>query len=143
MDKFYFIVKEAHSGIAYLAIFALVIAIINAVSGIASKKEFAKKDKTISLVAFIISHIQLLVGLILYFVSPLGFAQLGNMSDGAMRLTSLEHPLVNIIAIVLITVGWSKHKKVAGNEKFKKIAVFYALGLILILSRIPYASWLS
>ncbi|UYW00870.1 hypothetical protein K5I29_10200 [Flavobacterium agricola] len=139
----YNIVKEAHSGIAYLAIFALVIAIINAVSGIASKREFVKKDRTISLIGLIFSHIQLLVGLILYFISPLGFAQLGNMSDSAVRLTSLEHPLINIIAIALITIGWSKHKRVAQDEKFKKIAIFYALGLILILSRIPYATWLS
>ena len=139
----YNIIKEAHSGIAYLAIFALLIAIINVVAGIAGKKTFTKKDRIISLVALIFSHIQLLVGLVLYFVSPLGFAQLGNMSDSTARLTSLEHPLVNIIAIVLITIGWSKHKKAAEGDKFKKIAVFYTLGLILILSRIPYASWLA
>lgn len=139
----YNILKEAHSGIAYLALIALVIAVINAFVGLASKKAFVKKDRTISLIALIFCHIQLLVGLVLYFVSPLGFAQLGNMSDSAARLTSLEHPLVNIIAIALITVGWSKHKKAAENDKFKKIAVFYVLGLVLILSRIPYASWLS
>ena len=52
-----------------------------------------------------------------------------------MRLTSLEHPLINIIALVLITIGWSKHKKEESNNgKFKKIAVFYTLGLVLILS---------
>lgn len=51
------------------------------------------------------------VGLILYFVSPLGFNSLGNMKDAAIRLTSLEHPLINIIAIALITIGWSRHKK--------------------------------
>ena len=101
----YNIIKEAHSGIAYLAIFALLIAIINVVAGIAGKKTFTKKDRIISLVALIFSHIQLLVGLVLYFVSPLGFAQLGNMSDSTARLTSLEHPFVNIIAIVLITIG--------------------------------------
>jgi hypothetical protein len=139
----YNILKEAHSGIAYLALIALAIAVINAFVGLAGKKTFVKKDRTISLIALIFCHIQLLVGLVLYFVSPLGFAQLGNMSDSAARLTSLEHPLVNIIAIALITVGWSKHKKAAEGDKFKKIAVFYVIGLVLILSRIPYASWLS
>jgi hypothetical protein len=29
-----------------------------------------------------------------------------------LQLTSLEHPLINIIAIALITIGWSKHKKI-------------------------------
>ena len=97
-----------------------------------------------SLFTLIICHIQLLVGLILYFVSPLGSAQLGNMKDAAMRLTSLEHPLINIIALVLITIGWSKHKKEESNNgKFKKIAVFYTIGLILLLSMIPWTNWFN
>ncbi|MNL44136.1 hypothetical protein D3C87_1666920 [compost metagenome] len=64
------------------------------------------------------------------------------MKDAALRLTSLEHPLLNLIAIVLITIGWSKHKKAVSNEsKFKSIAVFYGLGLVFILSRIPWNLW--
>ena len=78
----------------------------------------------------------------MYFVSPLGSAVFGQMKNEAYRLTSLEHPLVNIIAIVLITIGWSKHKKSVTNEaKFKSIAIFYGLGLVLILSRIPWSLW--
>ena len=85
--------------------------------------------------ALIFTHIQLVIGLITYFVSPLGLASLGQMSDKALRLTSLEHPLINIIAIVLITIGWSKHKKLTdATAKFKTFAVFYGLGLLLILS---------
>ena len=64
--------------------------------------------------------------------------------DKTLRLTSLEHPLINIIAIVLITISyWSKHKKaVESSAKFKAIALFfYGLGLILILSRIPWSLW--
>jgi hypothetical protein len=65
------------------------------------------------------------------------------MSDKALRLTSLEHPLINIIAIVLITIGWSKHKKLTdSNSKFKTFAIFYGLGLLLILSRLPWSLWL-
>ncbi len=85
---------------------------------------------------------QLLVGIILYFVSPLGLASFGQMSDKALRLTSLEHPLINIIAIILITIGWSKHKKSLTSEsKFKTFSIFYGLGLLLILSRIPWNMW--
>jgi hypothetical protein len=51
---------------------------------------------------------------------------------------------MNIIAIALITIGWTKHKKMTDDKnKFKKIALFYGLGLLFILSRIPFASWLS
>jgi hypothetical protein len=66
------------------------------------------------------------------------------MKDPTLRLTSLEHPLINIIAIVLITIGWSKHKKLTtSNAQFKTFAVFYTIGLLLILSRIPYKMWLN
>jgi NADH:ubiquinone oxidoreductase subunit 2 (subunit N) len=137
-------IQSVHSILAYLALALLVLASINAVSGLTSKKLFTEKDLRISLFTMIICHIQLLVGLILYFVSPLGLEQLGNMKDAAMRLTSLEHPLVNIIALALITIGWSKHKKEESNNgKFKKIAVFYVLGLVLILSRLPWSNWFN
>ena len=137
-------IQSVHSILAYAALGLLVLASINAIFGLTSKKLFIDKDLRLSLFTLIICHIQLLVGLILYFVSPLGSAQLGNMKDAAMRLTSLEHPLINIIALVLITIGWSKHKKEESNNgKFKKIAVFYTLGLILILSRLPWANWFN
>ena len=136
-------IQSVHSILAYAALGLLVLASINAIFGLTSKKLFTDKDLRLSLFTLIICHIQLLVGLILYFVSPLGLEQLGNMKDAAVRLTSLEHPLINIIAITLITIGWSKHKKGATNEsKFKSITLFYGLGLVLILIRIPWKLWL-
>lgn len=138
----YEFIQKFHSGWAYLALLLLVIAVVNSFMGKTSKKEFTSKDKKIALFALIGTHTQLLIGLVLYFVSPLGLSSLGQMKDAALRLTSLEHPLLNLIAIVLITIGWSKHKKAASNEaKFKSIAVFYGLGLVFILSRIPWNLW--
>ena len=139
----YYFLQKFHSGWAYLALLLLVVAIVNAMIGKFSKKEFKPLDRKISLFGLVSIHIQLLVGLILYFVSPLGFDSLGQMSDKLLRLTSLEHPLTNTIAIVLITVGWSKHKSATTNdEKFKKIMFFYGIGLLLILSRIPWSLWI-
>jgi NADH:ubiquinone oxidoreductase subunit 2 (subunit N) len=138
----YHFVQKFHSGWAYLALLLLVFAVVNSFMGMAAKREFTAKDRKIALFGLIATHIQLVVGLILYFVSPLGKALLGEMKDPAARLTSLEHPLINIIAIVLITVGWSKHKKAeTGTAKFKSIAIFYGIGLVLILSRIPWKLW--
>lgn len=138
----YEFIQKFHSGWAYLALLLLVVAVVNSFIGMASKKEFTAKDRKIALFGLIGTHTQLLIGLILYFVSPLGFASLGQMSDKALRLTSLEHPLINIIAITLITIGWSKHKKLTTNEsKFKTFSIFYGLGLLLILSRIPWSMW--
>lgn len=138
----YEFIQKFHSGWAYLALLLLVVAVVNSFIGMTSKKDFTSKDRKIALFALIGTHTQLLIGFVLYFVSPLGLASLGQMKDAALRLTSLEHPLLNVIAIVLITIGWSKHKKAVSNEaKFKSIAVFYGLGLVFILSRIPWNLW--
>ena len=138
----YHFIQKFHSGWAYLALLLLLVAVINSFLGMFSKKEFTTKDRKIALFGLIATHIQLVVGLILYFLSPLGKTAFGNMSDAATRLTSLEHPLINIIAVVFITIGWSKHKKAAKNEgKFKSIALFYSIGLALILIRIPWSLW--
>ena len=138
----YNFVQKFHSGWAYIALLLLVFAVVNSLLGKSSKKEFTAKDRKIALFGLIATHIQLVIGLILYFVSPLGSALFGEMKDASARLTSMGHPLVNLIAIVLITVGWSKHKKAATSEaKFNSVFIFYGLGLLLILSRIPWKLW--
>lgn len=140
----YHFIQKFHSGWAYLALVLLFIATANSLYGYLTKKEFTAKDRKIALFGLIGVHIQLVVGLILYFVSPLGSASFGQMKDSALRLTSLEHPLINLIAIALITIGWSKHKKAATSEaKFKVLSFLYAIGLLLILSRIPWNLWFA
>jgi predicted acyltransferase len=139
--------QHAHSGLAYLALLALVLVIIWALVGALSGREFQEKDRKIALIAFILCHVQLLVGLILYFVSPLGYELLSGgeaMSNPVARLTALEHPAINILAIVLISVGFIRAKKLeSSTAKFRSIYMLYAVGLVLILSRIPWANWLG
>ncbi len=137
-------IQSIHSTLAYAVLAVVTIAVINAFLGLSSKRNFTKNDRSLSLVALILSHIQLVIGLVLWATSPLGKDAMSQMSNSAMRLTAVEHPLVNIIAIVLITIGWSKHKKEeSSNGKFKKIGIFYGLGLLLILSRIPWSNWMA
>jgi hypothetical protein len=143
----YNFIQKFHSGWAYLALLILVVAVVNAAIGFFSKKEFTAKDRKIALFALIAIHIQLLVGIILYFVSPNGIQMIKAVGMGGLttesRLLALEHPLINIIAIVLITIGWSKHKKLVSSEsKFKTFSIFYGIGLLLILLRIPWKLWL-
>jgi NADH:ubiquinone oxidoreductase subunit 2 (subunit N) len=139
--------QHAHSGLAYLVLTALIVVIFLMLIGSLSGREFTEKDRKIALIAFILSHVQLLLGLILYFVSPVGLSLLqggGAMSDSAARLTALEHPLINIVAIVLITIGYSRAKKAqTSRAKFRSIYMLYAVGLVLILSRIPWGAWLG
>lgn len=140
----YLTLQSLHSTLAYVALAVLILAVINAINGLLNKKLFTSKDLRLSLFALIFCHIQLAIGLILYFISPKGLEAISQMSNSALRLTAVEHPLINIVAIILITIGWSKQKKQESqNGKFKKIAVFYSLGLLLILSRLPWSSWLA
>jgi hypothetical protein len=58
-------------------------------------------------------------------------------------LYNVEHPLIMILAVVFVTMGYSKHKKkLTSKPKFKMLAIFYTLALILVLSRIPWSAWL-
>lgn len=142
----YELLQKLHSWWAYLTLVVLFIAVLNALLGYTSKKVFSSKDLRISLFALIFTHVQLLLGLAVYFVSQKGikaFGTEGAMKIAELRLTMLEHPLINLIAIALITIGWSKHKKVAPELKFRKILFFYGIGLLLILSRLPWSSWLA
>ena len=144
----YEFIQKFHSGWAYLAVLAVTIAVINSLIGLFFKKEFMAKDRKIALIGLATIHTQLLIGFILYFVSPNGFSNIVNMGIGevmknaSLRLTVIEHPSINLVGITLITIGWVKHKKLTTSEsKFKTFSIYYGLGLVLILSRIPWKLW--
>ncbi len=138
-----------HSWWAYLVLIIVLIATINALIGFFKNKEYQPKDFRLALFALIVTHIQFLIGLVLYFVSPLGIQSLSNsgmkavMGDSLLRLYAVEHPLVMILTVVFITIGYSKHKKkLVSKPKFKMLAIFYTIALVLLLSRIPWKQWL-
>ena len=141
-------VLHLHSFWAYLVLGVLLITVINSIAGLAGKREFVVKDFRLALFSLIVTHIQLLVGLILWFVSPLGLKAISNsgmgevMKNSAIRLNVVEHPLMMINAVILITIGFSKHKKkLESSAKFKTIVIFYILTLVVILSRLPWDQW--
>lgn len=142
-------IKMLHSGWAYITLLVLIFAVVNVLIGLTSKKEFKDKDLRISLFTLIVAHLQLIIGFIAYFVSAQFAYVLDNGMGAAMkepdiRLIVLEHPLMMILAIAAITVGFSKHKRqTTDNGKFKTIAVYYGIALIFVLSRIPWNQWLS
>jgi len=142
-------ISVLHSYLAYIVLALLFLAVANALTGLLKNRIFnLEKDYRLSLFTLILSHLQLLVGLLLYFISASGFNAIKTLGMGglssAARLLAVEHPFVNILAVVLITIGWSRHKKfMEGKKKFKSIAIFYGLGLILILSRIPWDQWFN
>jgi len=142
-------IKHLHSGWAYLALIILIVAFVNALMGMNSKREFKAKDLRLSLFTLIIMHIQFILGFVMYYLSPFytHMKEVGmgaTMKDTTARLFIVEHPLMMIIAIVLITMGFSKHKKKTENAaKFKTITIFYGLALLLVLARIPWQQWFA
>lgn len=142
-------ILDLHSYWAFAVLVLLLLASLNAFVGVSAKRPFLPKDRQIALLALIFTHLQFVFGLVLLFVSPymetakqIGMG--GVMKNAELRQMVVEHPLINLIAIILITIGWSTHKRATDSTvKFKKIAIFYAIGLILLLSRIPWSQWLD
>ncbi len=142
-------VKTLHSYWAYLVLLILIIATVNALVKFIGKKEFHAKDFRISLFTLIVMHIQLLIGFVLFFasdylnlISEMGMGSI--MKNSSLRSNIIEHPITMILVVVLITIGYSKHKKkLTSQSKFKTIAIFYSFALVLFLSRIPWNTWFS
>ncbi len=140
--------QALHSYWAYLVFIILVIATVNALYKLLSGKEFSAFDFRISLFTLIVSHIQLIIGIVLFFIGDYlvmiketGMGEV--MKNAALRDKIIEHPTTMIIAIALITIGYSKHKKkLTSKPKFKMLAVFYTLALLLVVAKIPWKAWL-
>jgi uncharacterized membrane protein len=129
---------HAHSGLRWIALILLVYAVFNAMSR-KNSGEFSKKDKMLNLFAMVTLHVQLVLGLVLYFTSgKVNFGQ-GWMKQELFRFYGMEHFAGMLAAIVLVTIGYSKAKRSeAAFQKHKTTLTFYALGLILILAFIPW-----
>ncbi|PSG90370.1 hypothetical protein [Aurantibacter aestuarii] len=134
-------VKVLHHYWAYLVLLVLVLATFNAVIKTIGKKEYEPKDFRISLFTLIVSHIQLLIGIVLWFTADY-FSELSMgeiMKNSVLRSNVVEHPVAMILAVVLITIGYSKHKKqLSSAGKLKKIAIFYSIALLLVCAKIPW-----
>jgi len=141
------VIQTIHSYWAYLILVVLTLAVLKSFFGYFANKDYDANAFRVSLLTLIVSHIQLLIGILLYFSSArfglwsdLGLVEV--MKNADLRLYLIEHPIINILAVVLITMGYSKHKKkLVSKPKYKTIAFFYSIALVLIISRIPWNVW--
>jgi len=139
--------KHLHSFLPYLLLTVLALALLKSFIAYRKSQAHTEADRKNGLIVLILAHLQLLLGLALYFISPISLNALSNMGsamkDSTLRLYAVEHPLMMIIAIVFITMAYSKSKKdIADNLKHKVKSVYYLIALVLILSRIPWSVWL-
>ena len=136
MTKIEIMLVHAHSGLRWLVLGLLIYAIYNA---FANKRSYEKRDKMINLFAMISLHIQLLLGLILYYTSTKVSFETGWMGKSIERFYGMEHLIGMLIAIILVTVGRKMaEKQVSPEQKNKKIILWYSIALVLILASIPW-----
>lgn len=132
----YKILLGLHSGVRYILIVLFVVALVMALVGLFGRKPYTQTNRKVNLFAMITAHIQLLTGLILYFFSPnVMFSNMGAaMKDTMLRYWTVEHLVMMIFAVILITIGHSRSKKaVDALNKHRAIALFYGLALLVIL----------
>lgn len=130
----YEILKSAHSGWRYIVLILLLIAVLQAIMGWFGNKSYTEVNRKLNVFTLISTHIQLVFGLVLYFLSPL---TKGPMADAVFRYWKVEHITMMVLAIVLITIGNAKSKKAKNSvSKHKTIAIFFGVALILILASI-------
>ena len=125
---------HAHSGLRWIVLLLIIINVINAAGGFSGKKVGSPRDKKLSLFALIGTHTQVLIGLSLYAMSPKVQFTANTMSNSMLRFFTMEHTVMMLIAVVLITIGHRQAK--SGN--LKKQFWYYIIALIVIIAAIPW-----
>jgi hypothetical protein len=135
----YSLLTHTHSGLRWIVLLTLLVAIGNAIGKTSGSRPYLNKDKKLSLMAMMFTHFQFIIGLILYFVSPKVVFSVESMSNSVLRFFLVEHIFIMFLAVILITIGYSRSKRaIDEGKKFRNILVFYLLGLILMLAGIPW-----
>ena len=137
--SFYSILVHAHSGFRWLILAAMLYTIILYFNRWQKGSDFVASDKKWALFTLIFAHLQLVIGLILYFISPEVVFNENTMGDSRIRFYAVEHISIMLIGIILITIGYRQLKaSVTDPVKYKRVFWYYLIALILILSRIPW-----
>lgn len=133
------ILQHTHSGLRWVVLILLLASIGNAAANMGGTKPYNRK---LALFTLISAHLQLVLGLILYFgkkwyqALPEGADA---MTKNVHRFFGMEHIGMMIIAIALITIGNSRAKKGATDKaKYKTILIFFGIALVCILAAIPW-----
>ncbi len=127
----------------WIVLFALIIAIIKSLHGLYGNTTFSKTSNALRHWTATIAHFQLMLGITLYAQSPITKYFWNNLSLASKNLDSLFfgliHMLLMLVAITVITIGSAKAKRKESNrDKFKTMAVWFTIGLIIILIAIPW-----
>lgn len=125
---------HTHSLLRYFVLLMLVVVVINSLIKWSSRKPYGVLDNKASLYLLIFTHLQLLVGLVLYFSSPLVQFHSGMMKDKILRYWAVEHLTLMLAAIILITAGRITLKKLSDDRmKHQRTWIYNGVALLLIV----------
>jgi uncharacterized membrane protein YphA (DoxX/SURF4 family) len=128
---------HAHSGLRWVVLLLLLAATFMALLKWRSNASYTGGDRRTNLFTMVSMHIQLVLGLALFFMS--GRVDFSQMKDAAFRFFSVEHSTMMLVAIALVTIGHSKAKKAEEDaRKFRTVFIFYGIALLLVLAGIPW-----
>lgn len=139
----YFLLLFFHSVFRWLVLLSLVYAIYRAIKGWAGHAVFTKTDHSVRHITATIAHIQLALGYVLYFKSPV-IAWFRSHYHEATRQSDylffgLVHILLMTASVVIITIGSSAAKRMeTSTGKFRIMAILFGLALLIILIAIPW-----
>jgi len=123
-----------HSAFRYIVLILLLVVIIKSLLGWINKSKFEAIDNKLSLWLLIATHLQLVGGLLLYFVSPVVQFNSSTMKDATTRYWTVEHLTMMLLAIALITIARITHKKLKTDDaKFRRLFVLNIVALIIIV----------
>ncbi|MBS1683413.1 MAG: hypothetical protein JSS76_01575 [Bacteroidetes bacterium] len=132
-----------HSIWRWFVLVALMAAIFRGFKGWLRHEPFTKADDTLRHMTATAVHIQLILGLVVYSFSPLIRYFWSNYHEAVherdIRFFGMEHSLMMLIAVIIVTIGSMLAKRrTIDRNKFKVMAIFYSIGLLVILANIPW-----
>jgi len=132
-----------HSLFRWFVLASLLFALYRAYRGWLTNQSFSKFDNTVRHTTATIAHIQLILGLWLYFISPIVDYFFHHFEEAVhqreVRFFGMEHSLMMFVGIVMITIGSIKAKrKSVDKQKFITMALWFTIALLIILSSIPW-----
>ena len=138
-------IKMAHHFLPFLLILTLVLVVIKSFLAAYLGKDLCLKKCKLQSITMILAHIQLVLGIILFcdfaFTNPPWGEIMGN---AASRYIYVEHPFTMLLAVIFISVGKVKAKKIEDSVKSAKVTfIYFTISLILILIRTPFDKLLA
>lgn len=141
---FYKALLHSHSMLRWLLVLIAVAAIIANARGVITKGTWSPAHRKLNAAFLGTTHLQVLIGLLLYVgVSPLMgsiFNDFGGaMKNPVLRFWAVEHITMMILAAVVIHITHVMVKKSEVDaQKFKRGLIGFGLGLLIMMAAIPW-----